>query len=429
MRLRVCALACALTGLGSIGASGVASAAPTHNHDLTIAAAPNPVAAGEGVVIYGRLGGGTSGEAITLYHHVFGGRPGYHRVGTTTTTSGGYYEFTREEGVVFTNRNWFVRGPDRSHSRTMHERVIPLLSINASSSSADTNQPIVFTGHVDPNHAFQRVFLQQENGSGDDWRTLKSDVLDASSDYAITYRWKRPGVHDVRVVFRGDRRNVRGESDSVTVNIQQAQVPGFTINSSSPIVSYGGSVTISGTLDEPNSNTPETGTAVQLWARQADQPFTVRGQTTTGSDGSYSFPQAGLSTNTVYYVATLGMPHTSRRHTAHLYQGVRDLVTMQSNTSTATTNQTVTFTGTVLPDKAGHVIYLQKLGKNGDFHTVEVGFVRGDSTFQFRWTIGAPGTHTFRARITSDENNIGSVSPPVSITATAPPASTLRGAS
>ena len=429
MRLRVCALACALTALGSSLASVPASAAPRHNHHLTIAAAPNPVAAGEGVVIYGRLAGGTGGETVTLYHHVFGGRPGYRRVGTTTTTSGGYYEFTRAEGVVSTNRNWFVRGPDGSHSRTMHERAVPLLSINASSSSTDTRHPILFTGHVDPNHSFERVFLQQENGSGDDWRTLKSGVLSASSDYAITYRWRRPGVHDLRVVFRGDRRNVRGVSDSVTVNIQQAQVPGFTINSSSPIVSYGGSAAVSGTLDKPGTNTPEPGTVVQLWGRQAGQPFTVRGDTTTGTDGSFSFTQAGLSANAVYYVATMRLPYSSRRHTAHLYQGVRDVLMMQTNTSNASTDQTVVFTGTVLPDKAGHVIYLQKLGTDGDFHTVEVGFVRGDSTFQFRWTIGAPGSHTFRARITSDPNNIGSASQPVSITATAPPASSLPTAS
>lgn len=66
---------------------------------------------------------------------------------------------------------------------------------------------------------------------------------------------------------------------------------------------------------------------------------------------------------------------------------------MRANTGSTPTGQTVTFTGTVLPDKAGQVIYLQKLGKDGDFHTVEIGFVRGGSMFQFRYTIGSPGTH------------------------------------
>lgn len=431
MRLRVGMLACALAMLGSFMASGPASAAPRHNHHLTIAAAPNPVVAGEGVVIYGRMSGpGNVGQPVTLYHHVFGGDPGYQRVGTTTTLSGGYYEFTREENVVETNRNWFVRGPDGSHSRTMHERVIPLVSIDASTPSTDTGQPIVFTGHVDPNHAFDRVLLQQENGNGDDWRTLRSGRLDANSDYAIAYRWRRPGVHDVRIVFTGDTRNIRGESDSVPVNVQQTQVPGFTINSAEPIAPAPASVTISGVLDQPGTSTAEPNTVVQLWGRQADQGhFLVLQDATTGNDGSYAFNQSGLTANTVYYVATLKVPDTPRRRTALLYQGVQDAVSMQSSANGTATGQAVRFTGTVTPDKAGHVIYLQKLGKDGDFHTVEIRFVRFDSTFQFRWTIGAPGTHTFRARITSDEHNVGAVSPPLSITATTPSASSLPPAS
>lgn len=427
MRLRLSLLASALTVLGSIAAPGVSSAAPRYNHHLTIAAAPNPVVAGEGVVIYGRyLGPDSSAQTITLYHHVFGGKAGYQPVGTTTTTGSGYYEFTRQEAVVYTNRNWFVRGPNGSHSRTVHERVIPLVSINASGSSTDTNHPIVFTGHVKPDHAFGRVRLQQENGNGDDWRTLRSGRLDAGSAYAIAYRSRRPGVHDVRVVFAGDARNSRGVSDAITVNIEQAQVPGFTINSSAPIVPAGGSVTISGVLDQPGTSTPEPQSVVQLWGRHAHQRrFVVLADATTGSDGSYSFSQPGLTTNTAYYVATLKMPHTARRHTALLFQGVQDILNMQASTGSAATGQSVSLTGTVLPDKAGHVVYLQKLGKDRDFHTVAVSFVRFDSTFRFRWTLGAPGVHTFRARITSDGDNVGAASPPLSISATTPSASSL----
>jgi hypothetical protein len=112
-----------------------------------------------------------------------------------------------------------------------------------------------------------------------------------------------------------------------------------------------------------------------------------------------------------------------------LFEGVKDVVSMQALPTTTPTGQTVTFSGTVLPDKAGDVVYLQKLGRDGDFHTVEIGFVRNDSTFQFRWMVGSPGTHTFRARIASDENNIGSASAPVTITATAPAAPSLPPAS
>ena len=137
------------------------------------------------------------------------------------------------------NTNWFVRGPDASHSRTVHEQVQALVKANAGTTSTDTAHPIVFTGTVTPNHAGGSVFLQEQRGSSDDWQTLKSGRLDANSNYSIAYRWRRPGERDVRVVFRSDDRNLRGVSDPVTVDIQQAQVPGFTISSSAPITDEG----------------------------------------------------------------------------------------------------------------------------------------------------------------------------------------------
>jgi hypothetical protein len=119
------------------------------------------------------------------------------------------------------------------------------------------------------------------------------------------------------------------------------------------------------------------------------------------------------------------LPQSRRQHTARLFEGVRDVLTLQASPTTASSGQTVTFTGTVLPDKVGRRIYLQKLGKDRNWHTVEISQVRGDSTFAFAWVLGAPGTYGFRARIPSDENNIGSVSAPTSITATPPAVTSL----
>jgi hypothetical protein len=428
MRLRASVLACALAMLGSFAAAGLASAAPHHNRGLTIGVTPNPVSAGDAVIVYGRLLGPNSGqEPIRLYHHVIGSGQGYTYVTTTFTNSSGYYEFLGPDGLVYSNRNYFVRGPDGSHSRTFHERVSALVSITPSTASTDTNHAIVFSGHVIPNRRFEQVFLQQEIGTGDDWRTLRSTTLDPGSNYFVAYRWRRPGVHDVRVVFRGDARNARGTSDVVTVNIEQAQIPGFTINSSDPIVPSGGSVTIRGVLDQPSTTNPVIqNTIVQLWGRMPDQRhFTVIADAPTGMNGSYSFSQTSLTTNMVYFVATMPLPHSPRRHTALLYQGVQDIVTMQVAQTSTSTGQTFTFTGNVQPNKAGHVIYLQKLGKDGDWHTVQIGIVQQDSGYQFTWTAGAPGPYSFRARITSDEDNIGSASPRVNVTATAPTPSSL----
>jgi hypothetical protein len=92
-------------------------------------------------------------------------------------------------------------------------------------------------------------------------------------------------------------------------------------------------------------------------------------------------------------------------------------------------NGTVTFSGTVTPDKAGRRIYLQRLGKDNDWHSVEVRTVKPDSTYQFSWTFGATGSKEFRARIFSDKRNVGAASPPVTITVAPAPSSALPPAS
>src|SRR5947209_16407383 len=115
MRLRFPVLALLRTALVAGAIPAVGSAAPRHNHGLTLNAIPHSILAGEDVLVYGRLKGGTvSNQPIVLYQHLDGFRGGYVPVGTTNTDSGGFYEFT--ESNVSTNRSWFTRGPGNTHS-------------------------------------------------------------------------------------------------------------------------------------------------------------------------------------------------------------------------------------------------------------------------------------------------------------------------
>ena len=71
MRLRFALLGSLLAVLVAVVAPNIASAAPQHNRGLTINATPNPIIAGEGVLIYGQLrGGNVAGQTIKLYHRV-----------------------------------------------------------------------------------------------------------------------------------------------------------------------------------------------------------------------------------------------------------------------------------------------------------------------------------------------------------------------
>jgi hypothetical protein len=410
MRPRLAVLALVFTTLVAVAVPSLATAAPRHNRGLTINAIPNPIDSGEGVFIYGHLNvAPVANQTIVLYHHLAGSGTGYTVVGRTTTDPHGFYEFTRAENVVTTNRSWFVRdaGIHQIHSRTVFERVAALVSLSASTSTAVTGQPVTFTGHVDPNHAGERVVLQQETASGE-WHSLTSARLDGASNYSFVHHWRLAGDHTVRVLFPSDRENIRGVANPVTVVVQQKQVPGFTIASSDQLISYGQQVTISGVLDNADSGTPVT-----LWARTASQStFTPIADTTTGSGGSYAFAPQAPASNTVYQVRTTLAP---RRHTAVLFEGVQDVLTLTPSSTTSEVGGHVTFTGTVLPDQAGHVIYLQRLGADGDWHNEEIRIVTNASTFQFGWTFGKAGTYQFRARITGGGGNVGGASAPVTI--------------
>ena len=426
MRPRLVALASLLAAVVAVVAPAVTNAAPRHNHGLTINATPNPILAGEGVLIYGQLRGtDIDHKPIVLYHRI-AGQPRFTLVGVTRTDSHGFYEFTRAEGVVLTKRSWFVRSTGHTHSRTVHERVQALVTLAASAASTDTNHPITFTGTVTPNHRGDRVLLQVANTAGTRWHTVKVGRLDAASNYSITKRFVTPGERVVRAAFPGDFRNNAGASDPVTVTVQQAQVPDFTINTSNPQIQFGQAATISGTLDQPGTTTPEPSTAVNLCSRAAQaNRFSCGAATTTDVNGNYSFPVMPTS-NTVYVVKTVLPPN---RHSARLFEGVQDLITFTPSTTSTQVGQVVTFTGTVTPNKAGDVIYLQRLGKDNRFHVVEVRNVRPDSTYEFAWKFGNSGTAVFRARIPGDGVNVGAASPPATITVAPAPVAALPPAS
>jgi hypothetical protein len=436
MRLRFAVLALLWSAIVIVSMPATALAhrvhGPLHNHGLTIAATPNPITAGEGVLIYGQLNvHNPGGQVINLFHRINPSRV-FTLISNTTTDSHGFYEFTRPEGIVQSNRSWFVTAPNEPiniHSRTIHELVSALVTLTASApltaDGYDTGQPITFTGHVQPNHAGEQVLLQKQvaNG-GNDWVTIDRGTLGPASNYQITHRFRVPGDYELRTLFRGDVRNIAGASDSVTIAVQQAEVPDFTANTSAPLIQYGQSATISGVLYVPGTTTPDPNVSVTLWGRSVGQRFhTIGFPVITRMDGSYSFSVTPTN-NTVYQVRTTFRPPKTRR-TALLFEGVQDVVTIVASSLTGVVGGTDQFFGVVSPDKAGHIIYLQRLGADGDWHTIEVSFVKPNSTYSFTWRFGNPGTKEFRARITGGPANLGGASPPVTLVVTLPPVSSL----
>ena len=274
-------------------------------HSISIKAIPNPIDAGDPLVVVGHLSGPANTNRVANLFHRLPGQARFSFVQSTRTDAGGNYLFNRNAGVVETNRAWLVRSAG-AQSAIVHEGVRALITLNSSTTSAKSNQPVVFTGHVTPNHSGDVVRLQRQVGSNDDdWRNISGAAgrLGPASNYRIVHRFRVPDVDGItiRAVIGADRRNLRGVSKSLDLGIQQKQNPRFTLNASADPIKAGDSVTLTGTLAAPNN----AGRTVTLFARESGRRYASVATATTDGSGNYSFTQAPVHT-TVYQVRADG---------------------------------------------------------------------------------------------------------------------------
>ncbi|HET9094587.1 MAG TPA: hypothetical protein VFN36_05820 [Solirubrobacteraceae bacterium] len=398
-----------------------ATAAPRHDRGLTIAATPDPISAGAGVLIYGRLSGPHSAfRRVSLLHRIAPAQR-FTPVSVTRTNAAGFYEFIRADGVVTSNRSWFVLGPRDTHSRTIHEWVSSVVTLDTAPAATTTAQTVSFSGAVSPNHPHQRVLLQEQmNANGTGWRTFAAGSTDANSAFTIPHRFRQAGTYTLRAVFPNDPRNIAGQSASVSLTVQQEQNPSFTIGASAPAVLNGQPETISGTLYADGSTTvPQPNVTVTLYGRPGTGPLRALQSTQTDSSGAYSFTTTPLH-NTVYVVRA---GHQER--TARLYVGVQDLVSAALSAPTVAVGDAVRVTGTVTPAHNGHVVYLQLQGPGGHWVDIEQRRLSAASTFAFSYMPGMPGSLDLRVQITGGPWNVGGASAilPLTISGAAPIAS------
>jgi hypothetical protein len=392
---------------------------PHRNHGLTIAAAPNPIASGEPVLIYGQLNGPShAGRRITVWHHLAGVRGGYTVVQRTTTDANGFWSITRAAGVVTTNRAWFATAGRGVHSRTIHERVRATVTLDEPTGPLTTGTPISFTGTVSPDHAGEHVVLQQQVGAnGDRWRTIEHARIRAGGHFTIVHRFRTPGDRTLRAVFRGDRRNVRGASTPISITVQQQQVAGFTIAASATSIDFGASVTISGTLTNGAS------TAVTLYGHdERSGAFHPLAAGMTDATGAYSFVQAPAR-NTIYEVRVATDP---ARRTATLFVGVHALVSIAASATSGHVGDAITFTGTVAPSKVGHVVELQRLD-GGVWRTVVAGRVGALSHYALASVFASAGQISLRAVVPGGPVNQRGVSSAVTVAVSPSAAGALPG--
>ncbi len=381
-------------------------------HKLTINVTKNPIDAGDTLDIYGKVAAPNRADRTVVLYHRLPNQGRFTVVQRVKTDSAGLYVIRRAEGVVNTNRSWFVTS-GRLRSRTINERVRALITLNAPAGHSGPyltgpKHAVTFTGHVTPNHAGERVFLQRQFGpDGSRWVTIDAGRIGRGSNYSIRHTFRVPdmGSSSLRVAFRGDRRNIRSVSPELDVVVTQAQNPNLTLAPSAYSIRFGQSVTLSGTVKGAPA-----GQTVTIRARTSGGKFHDEATAKTDASGNYSATVAPAQ-NTVYQAKSGG------RSSAQTFVGVHDVVTVNvSPGGPYTVGGTATFTGGVAPSKVGHVVELQKRDKDGEFRTIQVSRVGSGSTYRIVHRFGSEGAKTFRVVVPGGPVNQRGVSDSVSLT-------------
>lgn len=406
---------------------------------VSMQVAPRQIVAGDPVVIFGRLRcvnrTSAAGQEVVLYHHLTG-LPGFTLVQSTTTDAHGFYEFGRADGVIETNRAFFVRSHG-ARSATKPLRVAAQATLSGSSEGALlTGYPnrVTFTGSVSPADVGARVILQRQNAlTGNQWRRIDSGEVTSTGAFTIVHTFVVPGDANLRVLVRSQGRNVPSESNILADTVSQAQNPELTIQPSTDPIAAGEAVTISGKL------APGLARSLTLMAHTAHQPgFAPVAQTTSNAAGEYSFPAQTLINSTFYRVdAGQGVdmcppdalcPAIALKpvSSAVLYEGVKDVLTAQATPTTVQAGEDVTFSGTVSPDQTGHVIYLERQNARGTgFHVIQLSFVGAGSSYTIVHRFYDAATKVLRIYIPGGPDNQGAASQSLTVQVNPASASTL----
>ena len=354
---------------------------------------------------------------------------------TTTEPSGSYKLTTAAENA---NTSFYVRS-DGAQSGRRRLRVEAQVTLTGppEGTQIETGAPNqqTFSGTVTPaTDIGARVILQRQNAiSGEEWHRIGVGQVQAGGTYTIHHIFRVPGDASIRVLVRSDGLNVPSPSTPLDYEISQAQNPGLTISSFADPISYGQSVTISGAVTGATVSQPVT-----LLAQTVHQHgFAPVAEANTGAGGSYSFAPQSPINSTLYRVIAAGNACAAVRPNARacrapvvksavLYEGVRDVLTAEASPTTVQAGQAVTFSGTVAPDQAGHVIYLERENAAGTgYHVVQRGYVLPGSTYSIVHQVYVPGTKIYRIDLPGGPANGRAVSQPFTIHVTPAPASAL----
>lgn len=418
----------ALAPAGALAAGGHSNANAPGCH-VSLSADPHVATSGEAVSIAGvlRCSGATNvvGQTVTVYEKS-AGVPGFKAIATPTTTAGGIYTVTPAPAVL-TDSTFYARALN-AQSLNHTVRVAPLVSVTSVSVNGvavptgstlltGRKNAVTVKGTVNPIDQGAEVLLQREfSTTSEEWATIQGKAtVKFDGTFSITHTFGLPGDANLRVLVRPHHRfDVRGVSESLSYVVSQAQNPDLTLEPSSDPVEFGKTLTFKGVLKAGANQ------KVTIVSHSAGMPFTPLTEVTTGANGAYEFTVQSAEKNTQYQA------RSGATKSAIVFEGVRWVVTAGAFTepgkapaSKVASNTPVTFSGTAMPARVGHFVYLERKNASGNgWHVVDQGTVAAPGVFSITHNVVGSGKEIYRIKVPGDPENQGGFSTPMEIEVT-----------
>lgn len=168
------------------------------NRRLTLQASTPSLAYGQAVTLSGVLSGGARTE-LTLLAGTGTGE--FTPVASTLSEEDGSYSFPAQTPLQDTS---YRVSDGRTQSTVLLEGVKPLLSVQASQSTAASGQPVTFSGSVTPATPGQRVTLECQNEDGSGFHAVAQGSVGADGSFSIRYVLSGEGTQQFRVLVPAD---------------------------------------------------------------------------------------------------------------------------------------------------------------------------------------------------------------------------------
>jgi hypothetical protein len=376
----------------------------THGCRVVAFAEPRTVTVGEQVQAFGQVlcnsaSTTTSGVAVTIFARSQG-QTQFHQFTTVTTGSGGTFSVSPQ---TITSDVWFYAAALGQRSAVQRVRFAPTVTLVGPPEGTQVKtgkaNAISFTGTVSPADAGAELVLQRENSTSfEEWIPIQLGVVKAGGVYTIKHTFVVPGDANLRVIVRPHGKfTVRGISNTLSYGISQPQNPRLTLNSSVDPVNYGQPVTLEGQVA---GAAPGTAVTLMSHPRNVLALSTVASSKTLDAAGTYKFTIPAATANTVYKVVSGGVS------SAQLFEGVKYILNAGVSATKVQAFNTLTFSGTVTPPRAGKVVYLERENAfGGGFHVVDVGLLNGEGKFSIQHFFFGAGKQVYRLKVPGDPEN------------------------